>query len=84
MAAVAQRPRLDGGHQPRDRKWGYWLLDMVHARANPGEVERLMVNTATQDGKQVKIGFGQDPGQGALGQRAASVWSYQRAPGLVT
>ena len=39
----------------------------MHARANPGEVERLMVSTATQDGKQVKIGFGQDPGQGALG-----------------
>jgi hypothetical protein len=45
MAAVAQRPRLDGGHQPRDRNGGYWLLDMVYARANPGEVERLMLNT---------------------------------------
>jgi phage terminase large subunit-like protein len=76
MAAVAQPPRLECG--------GYWLLDMVHARANPGEVERLMVSTATQDGKQLKIGFGQDPGQGALGQCAASVWSDQRAPGLAT
>jgi hypothetical protein len=41
-----------------DRSDGYWLLDMVRARANPGDVERLMLNTAAQDGKQVKIGFG--------------------------
>jgi predicted phage terminase large subunit-like protein len=52
----------------RDRSGGYWLLDMVRARANPGDVERLMLNTATQDGKQVKIGFGQDPGQAGKSQ----------------
>jgi predicted phage terminase large subunit-like protein len=52
----------------RDRSGGYWLLDMVRARANPGDVERLMLNTATQDCKQVKIGFGQDPGQAGKSQ----------------
>jgi phage terminase large subunit-like protein len=36
---------------------------MVQARANPGEVEELLVNVATQDDKQVGIGFGRDPGQ---------------------
>jgi predicted phage terminase large subunit-like protein len=41
---------------------------MVRARANPGDVERLLLNTATQDGKQVKIGFGQDPGQAGKSQ----------------
>ena len=28
-----------------------------------GDVERLLLNTATQDGKRVSNGFGQDPGQ---------------------
>ena len=39
----------------RDRSRGYWLLDVVRARANPGDVEQLLLNTATQDGKRVKI-----------------------------
>jgi predicted phage terminase large subunit-like protein len=47
----------------RDKNRGFWLLDMVRGRANPGDVERLLLNTATQDGKQVRIGFGKDPGQ---------------------
>jgi hypothetical protein len=29
----------------RDKNGGYWLLDMVHARANPGDVEQLLLNT---------------------------------------
>jgi predicted phage terminase large subunit-like protein len=52
----------------RDRSGGYWLLDVVRARANPGEVEQLLLNTATQDGKRVTIGFGQDPGQAGKSQ----------------
>ena len=52
----------------RDRSGGYWLLDMVRARANPGDVEQLLLNTATQDGKRVTIGFGQDPGQAGKSQ----------------
>jgi phage terminase large subunit-like protein len=53
----------------RDRNGGYWLLDMVRARSNPGDVERLLRNTAEQDGKRVRIGFGQDPGQAARARR---------------
>src|SRR6266849_1169877 len=52
----------------RDRSGGYWLLDVVRARANPGDVERLLLNTAVQDGKRVTIGFGQDPGQDGKSQ----------------
>jgi len=52
----------------RDRNGGYWLLDVVRARANPGDVENLLLNTATQDGKRVRIGFGQDPGQAGKSQ----------------
>jgi predicted phage terminase large subunit-like protein len=52
----------------RDRNGGYWLLDVVHGQANPGDVEKLLLNTAMQDGKQVRIGFGQDPGQAGKSQ----------------
>ena len=69
----------------RDRNGGYWLLDMVRARANPGDVEKLLFNTATQDGKQVRIGFGQDPGQAGKSQalhlvRALSGFTVESAP----
>jgi predicted phage terminase large subunit-like protein len=52
----------------RDRNRGYWLLDLVRARANPGDIERLLLNTATQDSKRVRIGFGKDPGQAGKSQ----------------
>ena len=52
----------------RDQSGGYWLLDVVRQRANPGDVERLLLNIATQDGKRVSIGFGQDPGQAGKSQ----------------
>src|ERR1700726_4163081 len=52
----------------RDKNGGYWLLDMVRARANPGDVERLLINIAAQDGNRVRIGFGQDPGQAGKSQ----------------
>ena len=56
----------------RDRSRGYWLLDVVRARANPGDVEQLLLNIAEQDGKRVTIGFGQDPGRPARARR--SIW----------
>jgi predicted phage terminase large subunit-like protein len=67
----------------RDKNGGYWLL--VHARANPGDVERLLHNTATQDGKRVRIGFGKDPGQAGKSQalhlvRALSGFTLTPAP----
>jgi predicted phage terminase large subunit-like protein len=52
----------------RDKNRGYWLLDMVRGRANPGDVERLLLDTAAQDGKRVRIGFGKDPGQAGKSQ----------------
>ena len=52
----------------RDRGGGYWLLDVVRARANPGDVERLLLDTAAQDGNRVRIGFGKDPGQAGKSQ----------------
>src|SRR5438067_2526448 len=69
----------------RDKSGGYWLLDMVRRRANPGDVERLLLNIATQDGKPVRIGFGQDPGQAGKSQaqylvRALSAFTVVAAP----
>jgi predicted phage terminase large subunit-like protein len=52
----------------RDKNEGYWLLDLVHVQANPGDVESLLQDTAAQDGKKVRIGFGQDPGQAGKSQ----------------
>src|SRR2546421_1540573 len=52
----------------RDRNGSYWLLDVMRRRANPGDVERLLLDTAAQDGKRVEVGFGQDPGQAGKSQ----------------
>jgi predicted phage terminase large subunit-like protein len=52
----------------RDKNGGYWLLDMMRRRANPGDIEKLLLDTAAQDGKRVRIGFGQDPGQAGKSQ----------------
>src|SRR5712675_1931181 len=69
----------------RDKNGGYWLLDMVRGRANPGDVDRLLLNVATQDGNRVGIGFGQDPGQAGKSQalhlvRALSGFTVVAAP----
>src|SRR5262249_29926463 len=69
----------------RDRSGGYWLLDMVRARANPGDVERVLLSIAEQDGKKGRIGFGKDPGQAGESQafhlvRALSGFSVTPAP----
>src|SRR5947209_10530392 len=52
----------------RDSSGGYYMLDRVRVRANPGDVDRLLRDTAEQDGKRVRIGFGQDPGQSGKSQ----------------
>src|ERR1700738_3245884 len=69
----------------RERNGGFWVLGMVRARANPGDVEKLLLTTATKDGKKVRIGFGQDPGQAGKSQalhlvRALSAFTVRPAP----
>ena len=41
---------------------------MVRGRANPGDIDRLLLNTATQDSNRVRVGFGKDPGQAGKSQ----------------
>jgi phage terminase large subunit-like protein len=72
-----------------DKNGGYWLLDMVRGRANPGDVDRLLLNTAEQDGKPVRIGFGKDPGQAGKSQalhlvRAFSGFTVTAAQSVAT
>jgi predicted phage terminase large subunit-like protein len=60
-------------------------MDTVRARANPGDVERLLLNVAEQDGKTVRIGFAQDPGQAGKSQalhfvRSLSAFTVRPAP----
>src|SRR5712675_26724 len=69
----------------RDKNGGFWVMDMVRGRANPGDVARLLLNTATQDGNRVHIGFGKDPGQAGKTQafhlvRALSGFTATPAP----
>ena len=57
----------------------------MRTRANPRDVERLLLNTAEQDGNRVRIGFGQDPGQAGKSQalhlvRALSAYTARGAP----
>jgi hypothetical protein len=40
----------------------------MRQRANLCDVEKLLLDTATQDGKRVRIGFGQNPGQASKNQ----------------
>jgi hypothetical protein len=56
----------------RDRSGGYWVLDMVRARANPGDVEQLLLNIAEQDGKRARSGSGRTRGRPARARR--SIW----------
>jgi predicted phage terminase large subunit-like protein len=46
----------------------YVVLDHVWMRGTPGQVERLIYNTATQDGKKVAISLPKDPGQAGVAQ----------------
>ncbi len=41
----------------------YVVADVKSIRGTPEEVERLILNTAAQDGKHCRIGFPNDPGQ---------------------
>jgi predicted phage terminase large subunit-like protein len=90
LAATEKTERNDpdwtvGVKLGRDRSGGYYLLDLLRVRANPGDVERVLLNTAAHDGKQVRVGFGQDPGQAGKSQalhlvRALSGFTVTPAP----
>lgn len=50
------------------------VLDVIRVRANPGEIEKLIRDTAIRDGRNVKVRMSQDPGQAGVTQ----IDSYSR------
>lgn len=62
----------------RDKATGLiYILDMQRMRESPGKVEKAIMNTATNDGKQVKLGLPQDPGQAGKSQAAYFTRQFQ-------
>jgi predicted phage terminase large subunit-like protein len=45
-----------------------YVLDVIRDQVGPFEVEQLLKNTASQDGKTCRIGWGKDPGQAGKAQ----------------
>jgi predicted phage terminase large subunit-like protein len=46
----------------------YCVLDVVRLRGGPDETQAAIVNTAAQDGRSVRVGLPQDPGQAGKAQ----------------
>lgn len=46
-----------------DARYEFVVEDMVRFRGSPGEVERRVLSTASQDGRDVTVRMPQDPGQ---------------------
>jgi predicted phage terminase large subunit-like protein len=63
----------------------FWIGDMRRIQGSAQDVERLLVNTATQDGKQVRGSLPQDPGQAGKAQsqyliRQLAGFTYSATP----
>jgi predicted phage terminase large subunit-like protein len=54
----------------RDAAGRYVVLDVVRLRGGPHEVEETIVATAHRDGREVRVGLPQDPGQAGKHQVA--------------
>ncbi len=52
----------------QDSEKNYYILDHVFDRLGPSGVEKLIKNTASQDGYKVEISIAQDPGQAGKSQ----------------
>lgn len=52
----------------KDKFGNYFVLDHVYDRLSPNGVERLVKNTATNDGPIVQVSIPQDPGQAGKAQ----------------
>lgn len=51
----------------------YYILDVVRLRGSPKQVDDAIKNTASQDGKGVRIRLPQDPGQAGKSQKAGHI-----------
>lgn len=63
----------------------YYVEDVARAQLSPAGVERLLVNTAKQDGKAVKVRIPQDPGAAGKSTAAHQIkllagWDVRASP----
>ena len=55
---------------------GYtYIIDVVRFQGSPGLVEETVKNVASQDGRPVRVGIEQDPGQAGVATRDS--WRYR-------
>jgi len=45
-----------------------WITDVVKFQLTPGAVEDAVKNTATQDGRKIRVGIEEDPGQAGVSE----------------
>lgn len=64
LAASPQGDWTVGVLMGRDPTGCYWVTDVVRGRWTPGEVERVVAETAARDGREVSIRLPEDPGAG--------------------
>lgn len=50
----------------------YYVVDVIRTRSNPGEVERIVKNTAAADGRNCIVGVEQEPG--SAGKMMVARW----------
>lgn len=70
-AATEPKPGKDpdstvGVKLGRDKQGVFYVLDVVRGQWSPAKVETRVKNTALQDGRRVKVGIEQDPGQAGI------------------
>ena len=65
-----------GVKMARDKAGVFYITDMQRMRESPGKVEQAIRNTASADGKAVRLGLPQDPGQAGKSQAAYFVRQF--------
>lgn len=57
-----------GAQLGKDSEGRFYIVDIVRLRGSPHEVETAVLNTASQDGRDVRLSLPQDPGQAGKAQ----------------
>ena len=85
LASTVDGDYTAGGKLGRLSDGRYVIADMVRFRRGPDERDAALVNTAAMDGRSVRIGIPQDPGQAGKTQvlyltRALSGYTVKTSP----
>lgn len=75
LAATEAGPGTDPDFTAGVRMWKHksgilFIDDVIHERASPGRVKSIVTNTASMDGRGVRVRMRQDPGQAGKAQVA--------------